>query len=528
MGRSTEKVIDITVHRAGGRAARQSKRLSETKSLAVHPGIRGGSYKPLSDHDIQRIHSTVLDVLENIGMADPIPELTEHALAKGCRLNDKGRLCFPRGLVEDMIDQAPSEITFTARDPELDEHLDGTKVFFDPGGEAIRTVDFETGLYRPSTIVDLYDFGRLVDRLPYVSSFGKVVVPTEIQDGFEHDMNSAYACLAATRKHIGLGFTDAKYMDAALEMLDMIAGGEGQFVKRPFASSGGCPIVSPLTYGADNSEVCARAPMLNAPVSIVIAPQAGATAPAALAGTLVQTTAETLAALLLVNLIHPGHPVVFGPWPFVSDLRTGSFSGGGGEQAILAAAAVQIANYYDLPCSTGAGMSDAKSNDAQAGFEKGITTVLSALAGGNIISEVCGTTASLIGCSFEAMVIDNEMLGMVLRSVRGIEVTEETLSYHVIKEVVDGPGHYLGHAQTLELMESEYLYPELADRNSPDVWEAQGGDDISKRARQRVQEILAIHYPENITPDVDEKIREKFPIQLPREAMRPDNVRWQH
>jgi len=78
-------------------------------------------------------------------------------------------------------------------------------------------------------------------------------------------------------------------------------------------------------------------------VWVVIAPQAGATAPAALAGTLVQSTAETLAALLLVNLVHPGHPVIFSSWPFVSDLRTGAMTGGSGEEGVLNAAAAQVA-----------------------------------------------------------------------------------------------------------------------------------------------------------------------------------------
>ncbi len=512
--------------RPRGRSARRAKRQSETASKAVWPGIPGGAYRPLGDHDIERIHHTALDVLENVGMGEPIPVLVEHALAKGCRINDRGRLCFPRSLVEDIIDQAPSTAIHHAQDSNLDIELSGTKVHFDPGGEAVRTVELDTGRYRPSTLVDLYDFARLTDRLPHMDSFGKIVVPTDIDDPFEHDIGALYACVSGTVKHVGMGFSDAAHLDSALEMFDIIAGGEGRFVKRPFCSSGGCPIVSPLTYGKENSEVCLAATKFKAPVSVIIAPQAGATSPAALAGTLVQTTAETLAGLLLVDLVHPGHPVVFGPWPFVSDLRTGSFSGGGGEQAVLAAAAVQIANFYDLPCGTGAGMSDSKVPDNQAGYEKGISTTLAALAGGNYISEVCGMTASLIGGSFEAMVIDNEMVGTIQRVLRGIEVTDDTLSYEVIRDVVDGPGHFLGHPQTLEMMETEYLYPTLADRRPPDEWEEDGSPDIRHRARERVREILSTHYPAHIDSKTDARIRERFPIRLPREAMRAESGRW--
>ena len=124
------------------------------------------------------------------------------------------------------------------------------------------------------------------------------------------------------------------------------------------------------------------------------------------------------------------------------------------------------------------------------------------------------------------MVIDNDMLGMIQRTLRGIEVTDETLSYDVIKQVVEGPGHYLGHPQTLDLMETEYLYPLIGDRTSPDEWEEAGRPDIVDQARARARALLSSHYPEYITPGVDTALRERFPILLPREVMSADNGRW--
>ena len=515
-----------TRRRAGGRAARRKLRSTASTGRVVQPGLEGGRYKPLSDRDVERIHHTALDVLENIGMANPLPVLREHALARGCRMDERGRLLFPRALVEDVIADAPKSFVLHGRDPAHDLEFGGARVHFNPGGEGVRTIDFETGEYRPSTVIDVYDFARLVDRLEHVHDFSRVVVSTEIEDLLANDLSTAYASIAGTSKHVDLGFASGAHLDAAIAMLDMIAGGEGKHLKRPFCSSGGCPVVSPLAYGDDNSEVCLAATRLGSPVSVVIAPQAGATSPAALAGTLVQTVAETLAALLLVNLVHPRHPVSFGPWPFVSDLRTGSFTGGGGEEAVLGAAAAQIGNFYGLPTSVGAGMTDAKLADNQAGYEKGVTVAAAALAGANSVSETTGMLASLIGCSFEAMVIDNDMLGCIQRMLRGIEVTDETLSYQVIHDAVHGPGHYLGHPQTLELMETEYLYPEVADRATPDVWEEEGGADIRVRARERVRELLSSHYPEYIDAKTDAKIRARFPIHLPREAMRADCGRW--
>jgi len=512
-----------TARRAGGRQARRAKRAQRTQ--VVESGLRGGSYKPLSARDVERIHETALDLLEQVGMANPLPVLKEHALAKGCRIDDHGRLCFPRALVEDVIAAMPRSFVTLGRDPKHDMEYGRGRVHFNPGGDSISTLDVETRRYRRSTIVDVYDFARLIDQLEHVHDYSEVVVATDIDDLRVGDLNMAYAAMAGTTKHIGVSLDKGSHVDDLIQLMDMVLGGEGKHKKRPFCSAGGCCVVSPLAYGDDNSEVCLAATKIGAPVHAVMAPQAGATAPAALAGTLAQVTAESLAALLLVQLVVPGYPMGFGPWPFVSDLRTGAFTGGGGEQAILAAAAAQIGLFYGLPTSVGAGMSDAKWPDAQMGFEKGVTVTAAALAGAGV-SEVCGMMASLMGCSFEAMVIDNDMLGTIQRMLKGVEVTDETLSFEVIKEAVRGPGHYLGHRQTLALMESEFLYPDIADRTSQSQWEEAGSPDILKAARARVRDMLSTHYPDYIDPKTDAKIRERFDIRLPREAMSATSGRW--
>ena len=508
------------------RRGRAARRENPPKATAIGPGMLGGRYRPLTDHDVQRVHSTVLDVLENIGMADPIPILLECALAKGCTVNDHGRLCFPRTLVEDVISHAGRAVNWCGRDPRHDLDLSGERVHTYGGGEAVNVLEVGSDHYRASTINDVYHLARLVDKMENIHAFSRLVVPTEQSDLLVADLNTAYASLAGTQKHTALTFSYAEHVAPTLEMLHMVAGGEKKFLDRPFCHGGGCPIISPLRYGQHNSEVCVESTKFGSPVWAVMAPQAGATAPAALAGALVQVIAETLAALLLVDLVHPGHPVILGPWPFVSDLRTGSFSGGGGEEAVLSAAAAQMINHYGLVSSVGAGMTDSKSPDNQAGYEKGITVALAALAGCNNVSESAGMVGSLMGCSFEAIVIDNDMLGSVLRTVRGIEVTDQTLSYDVINEVVHGEGHFLRQPQTLELMLSEYAYPALADRATPSEWEEQGSPNMRQRAATRVNEILSTHYPEYIDPEIDRKIRDKFPIVLSEEVMRPGVQGW--
>ncbi|MCW8925394.1 MAG: trimethylamine methyltransferase family protein [Xanthomonadales bacterium] len=506
-----------------GRKARQQK---PQKISAVGPGLPGGRFRPLTRSDEQQVHKTILDVLENIGMGDPIPIVKEKALERGCFMNEHGRLCFPRAFVEDAIARAPKNAHFFGRDPRHDMDVGDGRVHTYGGGEAVNMLDVGASSYRPSTLADLYDAARLVDRMDNIHALARLVVATEIEDQLTCDINSAYVSAAGTLKHTQLTFADASHVQPTLEMLYMIAGGKEKFHERPFCNGGGCPVISPLRYGQDNSEVCVESIAFGAPVWVTVAPQAGATAPAALAGAVVQATAEALAGMLMVHVVDPDTPVVLGPWPFVSDLRTGSFTGGSGEEAVVSAAAVQMINFYGLPSSVGAGMTDSKTPDYQAGYEKALAIALAAQAGCNDVSECSGMLGSLMALSLESMVIDNDLLGAVLRTVRGIEVNEETLSYEVMQQVVHGEGHYLRTEQTLGLMRTGYEYPALANRLTPGEWEEAGSTDIRQAAGERVKSILSSHYPDYIDPATDAKIRERFPILLAPENMRPGNQRW--
>ena len=512
--------------RSGGRSVRISQRSSAKNSQVVKAGMIGGKYKPLDHSDLQKIHQAALEILSTIGVADATPEVVELALDSGCILNEHGRLCFPKSLVEDVLANAANEYVIYSRNSDhADLHVGGYRVHYATSGEAVTILEFGSKTYRPSTLIDLYDACRLVDKLEYIHQFGQTVIPTEISDLDEHDFNVAYTLVSGTEKPFEMTFNRAQNIKGAVEMFDMVLGKEGLFARKPFCSFGGCPIVSPLRFAKDNLDVLVETSRLGLINDIAIAPQAGATSPVTLAGTLAQVTAEGLACLAIVNFITPGCPMSFAIWPFISDLRTGSFSGGSGEEALIIAAAVQIGKFYNLPTTVPSCMTDSKIPDAQAGYEKGISAVLAGLAGGNRILESAGMLSSLMGCSFEALVIDNDMLGNVQRIIRGIEVTEETLSVNVIKDVAIGAGHFLGQKQTLDLMQSEFLYPKIADRSPPGEWEEEGSKDILERAHDTACKILSNNYPEHIKTEEDKKIRDRFPILLPLDAMKP-SARW--
>lgn len=510
--------------RAGGRSGRMKR---DRLSFEPKPeGTRGGMYRPLGDANIKRIHDAALDVLAQVGMGDPTPAVTELALQKGCSQDATGRLLFPRGLIEDIIDGAAREFTLHGQTPEHDIEVKAGHVHFATGGAAVKMLDPDTKKYRASTLEDLFDLARLCETLPNIQWFTRPVVATEIPDWRELDLNTVYACAAGTKKHLGTSVILAEHVPEIVAMLDMMLGGEGAFQKRPFLSVHATTVVSPLRFAADSSDVATEAARIGMPVHSLTGPQSGATAPAALAGTVVQTVAESLAALAAVQLVRPGHPVIVGGWSFVSDLRTGSFTGGGGEQALLSAGFSEMMNFYNLPSGSPASMTDSKLPDGQAGYEKGLTTLLTAMGGPTFVYEAAGMLGSLLGCSLEAMVIDDEMISNVRRCMRGIDVTDDKLSVDVIADAVHGAGHYLGHDQTISLMESEYLYPGIADRTSPDEWFEMGATDMRERAADRVKQVMTSQFPTHLSPDIDAAIRARFPIRLEKETLTAETNRW--
>ncbi len=511
---------------AGRRGGREARRALRAQPLAenqrpVWPGMESGRYRPLAENDVEKIHRAALDVLEQVGFADAIPSGMEVMTAAGAKLNANGRLTFPRALVEDTIAKAARHFVLHGQDPRNDLEPWGKRVYFGTAGAAVHIVDPVTAEYRESTVKDLYDIARVVDALDHIHFFQRAIVCRDLPDPFEMDFNTCYASVSGTTKHVGTSWVAPEQLEASLQMLHMIAGGEDRWRRRPFVSQSNCFVVPPLKFAADACrclEVAVRGGM---PVLLLSAGQAGATAPASLAGAVVQEVAEVLAGLVYVNAVKPRAPAIFGTWCFVSDLRTGAMSGGSPEQALLSAAAAQMGQFYDLTSGTASGMTDAKLPDEQAGAEKAYNHALVGNAGANLIYESAGMHASLLGFCLESLVIDNDIIGATQRTIRGITVDEDSLSLETIRKTcLEGPGHYLGADQTLRLMQTEYVYPSVGDRMSPKEWAEQGKPSYIERAVTQTRAILGRHFPRHVPDAIDEAIRARFPVRLPREQMR--------
>ena len=503
--------------RSGGRQARHAMRLaplSEEKK-PIRPGMVGGQYKPLSEPGIKRIHEAALDALEQIGLADAPQSGVSYMTNAGAILGDDGRLRFPRALVEDMLAVSAKNITLSARNSKYDLDLTGTKVHFGTAGAAVHLVDIDGKNYKDSTVQDLFDAAKIVDRMDNIHFLQRPMVCRDILDNFEMDINTIYACCRGTSKHIGTSFTDPKYVNGAIDLLHIIAGNEKKWRTRPFVSNSNCFVVPPMKFATESCQVMENCIASGMPILLLSAGQAGATAPAPIAGAIVQAVAECLAGVVYVNSIKPGHPTIFGTWPFVSDLRTGAMSGGSGEQALLTSGCAQMHQFYNLPGGAAAGIADSKLPDMQAGWEQMCSNVMAGLSGLNMVYEAAGMHASLLGFCHESLILGDDLLGQANRCVRGIEVTEDSISLNVMKQTcLNGPGHYLGSDQTLNLMETDYVYPTLSDRTSPKEWFENSQPELLKNATNLKNKILSESSAAEFDEILDNKIRSTFKIHL--------------
>ena len=510
--------IQTKTRRAGGRDARRTARANPLSDAMrpIRPGLEGGTYRPLLEAQTQRIHHAVLDALEQIGLADAPPSGVAYLTGAGAVQGEDGRIRFPRALIEDTLARANRSLTLHGREARHDLDLSGHRVHYGTAGAAVHVVEPQSRTYRESTLQDLHDAARIVDQLDNIHFLQRPMVCRDIHDNREMDLNTLYGCCAGTTKHVGVSFTEPGFVRDAMEMLHLIAGGEGKWRTRPFVSNSNCFVVPPMKFATESClvmEECIRGGM---PVLLLSAGQAGATAPAPIAGAIVQAMAECLAGLVYVNAVRPGHPAIFGTWPFVSDLRTGAMSGGSGEQALLSAGCAQMHKFYGLPGGAVGGIADSKLPDMQAGWEQAMSNVMAGLSGLNMVYEAAGMHASLLGFCLESLILGDDLIGQALRCTRGIEVDEDTLSVEVIRATcIGGPGHYLGAAQTLGRMQTDYVYPSLANRFSPKEWDELGKPDLIEKATEKKLKILSERSAARFDPMTDRAIRERFRIHLP-------------
>ena len=280
-------------------------------------GLRGGIYRPLSPEGIDTIHDASLTILENTGITyeagldDTVTLLADAGAAID---RERRRIRLPRDLVLGQAAKAPSRVVLYARDGENDLDLTEDKVHLGTGGAAVKILDLDSGLPRSSTLKDLYDLGRLVDRLDHIHFFLRPCIPTDIPE-VDYDVNMFYACLKATGKHVMSGVNNEAGLQRVIDMAAMLAGGEDQLKARPFISIITSFAISPLKLCTQSTRIMQACNRQGIPVALSAAPMSGSTSPMTMAGTLAQLHAEQLAGITICQLTQPGAPLLYGGIP---------------------------------------------------------------------------------------------------------------------------------------------------------------------------------------------------------------------
>ena len=482
-------------------------------------GVEGGLFRPLSDAQIRQIDTAVHEILETTGFSEAPPLVVEAICKAGGKVDKDNRLLFPSRLIDKAIGGLSRHYSLYGQTSGHEMRMYGRHVHAGSGGASPYVVDIDSGQYRDSSLQDLYDAARLCNSLDNIHFFSRSLVARDMPDELSLDINTAYACLAGCEKHVFIAASQPEHVKAIAEMCFIIAGSREAFLEKPFASFNNNHVVSPLRFSAEACGVIAEAARIGIPVHANSFGQLGASSPVTMAGTLAQNVAETLAGMVFAWLINSDAKVIFGCRPMLTDLRTGGMTGGSGEQALLMAATAQMAQFYDLPNSCISGATDSKLPDAQSGYEKALNITLAAQAGSNAITQAAGTHSSLMACALESYLIDNDMLGAILRSLNPLEVNESSLMTGDIDSTVRSEGHFLGHPETLQRMQSDFLYPEIADRRTFEEWQADGSKDIHQAAKAKTKDMLATCFPNHIPMDTDDKLRAQFDIRLPKYLM---------
>ena len=459
----------------------------------------GGKLKILTRDEIEKIHGATVEVLEKAGIKVWGSRARDLFKEAGAAVDNRTMIVRIREeLLLETIRKAPAEFDIYGRDTEHVMHFGRNQVHFGVAGLGVRVQDLD-GRIRPSTLKDVADLARLADGCENIQIVLMMVTPTDVPDNVSHLYVILEDWKNCSKTTDGLNYSARTAMET-LEMASILRRGRDELVKRPCLLGFTNP-VSPLQLSSELTDGAIeyakfRQPMIYAPEAL-----AGGTAPATIAGLLVQQNAEILAGIMVSELAQPGAPVLYGTVSAAMDMRTGAAALGGPEVGLINIASAQLGRHYNIPLRGTGGNTDSKAVDAQAGAETALNMLMAAMSGMNFIYDACGSMDGSITISYEKLVIDNEIAGMVSRVLEGIHVDEQSLAVDEIMRA----GHranYLSSSFTQRNFRKEHFIPVLMNRKSRDSWSKEGGLDINEAARKEARRILRDHQVKPMDKDV--------------------------
>jgi len=470
-------------------------------------------YRLLSQAQIEHLHGATLELLETVGVEIRHPEARHMMADAGCRLGDGERVYFPAGLVEDAIRSAPSRIILYSRSGEEAMRLEGRRFHFGMGTDLARTYDLTTGRLRESTLNDVNTAVHIADALPGIDFIASYAIPNDSPSNLMY-FDAFKAQLENSSKPIF--FTAAGLEDIGLirKMAAAAAGGDDVLRQKPSLIHYSEPL-SPLihSHGAvDKLLFCADH---HIPVTYAPGMMSGATAPVTLAGALAMGNAEALSGLTLHQVRSKGAPIISGIGMATMDMARATCIYGCPEYRLALSACADLYHHYRIPMWGTAGVTDANCLDQQAGMEWGVSLMINALAGANLIHDIGYMGQGLIGHP-AALVMCDEIISYVKRFMRGFKMDEFHLDLEEIQRLGPG-GNFLASRHTARMFKKEHWYPDSMNRDNTETWTGSGRKEWGEKAIERAHDILATHQPSPLENGVRhrlDEIRERALVEL--------------
>jgi len=462
----------------------------------------------LSDDDIQYVHDSSLEILEEVGLLVRNEKARNRFAEHGAIIDHETEIVrIPAVVIEKYRAMVPPTITLRGRDPAFDVTFPRELPVIATASSAPDIVDPVTGITRRSRSDDIARISHLVNQLPGFDLFSISTLADDApKDQFS--LSRFYPALKNCVKPCRTSVYGIREAEQVLKLGELIAGSKDAFWERPFINFGYCSIVSPLTMDFDSTETLMFFAENGITAYGTVAPMGGLSTPMSLPGMLTLMNAEWLAAATLAQMSKPGTEQIYNFLPVFADMRDGAYAPGAIEIGMMNSAVCQMARFYNVPSGGYLGLTNSKVCDAQAGFEKGMSPLMGALSGVDFIV-MGGLLDALMSFDFAQATIDNEIAMMIKRVRGGFGFSRESASVQEIKDT--GPaGMFAANPGTLERMLSATFLPEVADRKIREHWELEGSSTVQQRALNKAFDILSTPNPAAFDADVDARIRAEF------------------
>jgi trimethylamine--corrinoid protein Co-methyltransferase len=471
----------------------------------------------LDDTLIDRILAEARDILATLGVEIHNPGILALLADHGARVDrEKCRAFLPGELVDNALKTSPRSFKLYDVYGRETHDLGGHNVYFTPGSAAINVLDLGTSAIRPATTADYIRYAKLVEQLPHISSQATAMVPSDVPPNIQ-DSYRLFLSLLHGRKPVVTGTFTIDAFQVMKDLQVVVRGSAAELKGKPLTVFSCCP-TAPLKWSDVTSQNVVDCARHSIPVEFISMPLAGFVAPVTLVGSLVQHTAETLSGIVIAQLTNPGTPMLYGGSPAIFDVRYETTPMGAVETMMIDCAYNEIGKRLGLPTQAYIALSDGKQFDAQDGLETGMGATLAALSGINNISGP-GMLDFESCFSLEKLVLDNEICGMTLRLIAGIEPREDFPARPRFEELLASKHLLISKHTRRHLKQEHYLPGRVIDRANRGRWLAEGGLSLHRRAQQEVERLIAAHQPPELSPETRSELRKLMEREARRYGM---------